>query len=254
VTSPSELRYPAKHVKGKVNANAKSKPKPKPQSKPSAPREGRKEKALITRRRMLRAAYDSFCERGYAATTMDVIAERAGVAVQTLYFTFHTKGAILEEVVGAAITGFERWDPRAVPSLTNDPRKAFMDFHPWFAAFDAAPTQAAALAVFVEASVDIFTRVGPLASVMTTAASSDPQMRAAANLGERRRVEGFALVIDLLAKRGRLRRGVSARKGTDILLALLSAEVYDHLALRRGWSTAELRKWMVDVLAQQLLP
>src|SRR5262245_6712996 len=79
---------------------------------------GRKEKALATRRRMLKAAYDAFCERGYAATTMNDIATRADVAVQTLYFTFHTKGAILEESVGAAIIGFDRWDPRAGPAVT----------------------------------------------------------------------------------------------------------------------------------------
>jgi AcrR family transcriptional regulator len=203
---------------------------------------------------MLRAAYDSFCERGYAATTMDVIAARADVAVQTLYFTFHSKGAILEEAVGAAIMGFDRWDPRAVPALTSDPRAAFIDFHPWFAAFESAATQADALAVFLAASLDIMTRIGPLAIVMTTAAASDPQVRAAAALGEQRRVESYALVVEMLAKRGKLRRGVSVRKATDILLAVLSAETYEHLALRRGWSTTELRKWLVDVLTQQLLP
>jgi AcrR family transcriptional regulator len=227
--------------------------KPKQPEQPEQPA-GRKEKALATRRRMLRAAYDSFCARGYAATTMDVIAERAGVAVQTLYFTFHTKAAILEECVGAAILGFDLWDPRAVPNLTADPRAAFREFHPWFGAFDAAPTQAQALAVFIDASLDILARVGPLAMVMTTAAASDPQARAAAQLGEQRRVEGYELVIELLAKKGKLRRGVSARKATDILLMVLSAETYEHLALRRGWSTAELRKWLVDVLSQQLLP
>lgn len=202
---------------------------------------------------MLRAAYDAFCEGGYAATTMDVIAGRADVAVQTLYFTFHTKGAMLAEAVGAAIMGFERWDPRAGPAVTADPRGAFMEFHPWFAAFDAAPTQADALVVFIDASLDILMRVGPLATVMTTAAATDAQVRAAGALGEQRRVEGYALVVDLLTKRGKLRRGVSARKATDVLLALLSGETYEHLALRRGWSRAELRKWLVDVLSHQLL-
>lgn len=156
---------------------------------------------------MLRAAYDAFCERGYAASTMDMIAERAGVAVQTLYFTFHTKGAILEEAFGAAILGFDRWDPRAGPAVAADLR-----------------------------------------------AASDAQVRAAVDLGERRRVEGYTTVVELLAKRGKLRRGIGARKATDILLTVLSAETYGQFVLRRGWSRAELRKWLVDVLTHQLLP
>ena len=56
----------------------------------------RQERAATTRRRMLDAAYDLFCEQGFRATTMDAIAQRAGVAVQTLYFTFHTKDALLQ--------------------------------------------------------------------------------------------------------------------------------------------------------------
>src|SRR4051794_2670222 len=100
------------------------------------PKGGRKERALATRRGMLRAAYELFCERGYTSTTMGHIAARANVAVQTLYFTFHTKGVILEEAVGAAILGFDIWDPRARPVITNDPRAALEQFHPWFPAFD----------------------------------------------------------------------------------------------------------------------
>ena len=54
----------------------KSKAKPKPAKADPEPL-SRREKALETRRRMLKAAYDLFCEHGYAATTMDVIAKRA---------------------------------------------------------------------------------------------------------------------------------------------------------------------------------
>jgi AcrR family transcriptional regulator len=215
---------------------------------------GRREKALITRRRMLRAAYELFCERGYAGTTMGLIAERAGVAVQTLYFTFNTKLAILDETVGASIMGFDRWDPRVKAAIAVDPRKAFAQFHPWFASMEAAKTQADALAVFVDASLDILARVGPLVLATASAAASDPQMKETGELGEQRRVEGYTMVVELLAKRGKLRRGVDVRRGADILLTILSAETYQHLAVRRGWSRAECRRWFLDVLRQQLLP
>jgi AcrR family transcriptional regulator len=213
----------------------------------------RKEKALETRRRVLKAAYRLFCAHGYAATTMDAIAKEAEVAVQTLYFTFHTKGAILSETVGASILGFDRWDPRAEPAVTKDPRKAFEEFHGWFPAFRKATTSAQALTVFVDASMGILARVSPLVGVVTAAAASDPDVRAMSELGEQRRVEGYRLVVELLARRGGLRRGVSVSRGTDIVLAILSGETYQHLAHRRRWSEASCRKWFLDVLGQQLL-
>jgi len=67
-----------------MKTNTKAKGQAKGEADP-APL-GRREKALVTRRRMLKAAYELFCEHGYATTTMDLIAKRADVAVQTLYF------------------------------------------------------------------------------------------------------------------------------------------------------------------------
>jgi AcrR family transcriptional regulator len=110
----------------------------------------RKERALATRRRVLAAAYRLFCQRGYVATTMDAIAAEAGVAVQTLYFTFHTKGAILSETLGATITGFDKWmKPPAVPPEPRDGEPPPLDLHEWYERFTAEPDARAALALFV---------------------------------------------------------------------------------------------------------
>ena len=54
------------------------------------------------------AALAEFTERGYHDTTMAAIAERAGVAVQTVYLGFRTKGGLLEELVGNAVLGRTR--------------------------------------------------------------------------------------------------------------------------------------------------
>jgi len=223
----------------------------KTRTKPS-----RKEKALQTRRRMLRAAYDVFCAKGYASTTMEAIAKQAGVAVQTLYFTFHTKGAVLSETVGACIIGFDRWSKDAEPLVAEDPQRALAMFHPWFPAFEREKNPSKALAVFVEASVDIFGRVGALVFVMAAAGSADGEVKAVATIGERRRVEAYGIVAAQLAKKGGLRREVSVRHATDILLTILSAETYQQLTSDRGrgWSPAKCRKWFNELLGQQLLP
>ena len=53
----------------------------------------RAERARQTRNRMLDSARELFIADGYAATTMERIAQEAGVAVQTLYYTFRPRGS-----------------------------------------------------------------------------------------------------------------------------------------------------------------
>ena len=65
---------------------------------------GAEERAADTRRRITTAALDLFTEHGFGAT-ITAIAERAGVAPQTIYATFGTKGAILQALL-AQISGF----------------------------------------------------------------------------------------------------------------------------------------------------
>src|ERR1700738_4775127 len=55
----------------------------------------RRRQALETRRAIAVAARSLFAERGYAATSIEVVAEEAGVAARTVYAIFGTKKAIL---------------------------------------------------------------------------------------------------------------------------------------------------------------
>jgi len=57
---------------------------------------------------MMAAACTVFSERGFAGTTMDAVAAEAGVAVQTLYFSFHTKAELLQAAYEHAVTGPEQ--------------------------------------------------------------------------------------------------------------------------------------------------
>src|SRR5688572_9667490 len=63
----------------------------------AAHRAVRRQKALETRWRILDAAHAEFTVHGYHDTTMAAVAERAGVAVQTVYLGFGTKAGLLEE-------------------------------------------------------------------------------------------------------------------------------------------------------------
>ena len=55
----------------------------------------RQRQAQETRRAIAGAARSLFAEHGYAATSIDAVAEEAGVAARTVYAIFGTKKAIL---------------------------------------------------------------------------------------------------------------------------------------------------------------
>lgn len=74
------------------------------------------ERTRQTHRRMLDGARDLFLTQGYAATTMEQIAAPAGVAVQTVYYTFGTKGQLLCEVVEVTAAGEDEPVPVAQQS------------------------------------------------------------------------------------------------------------------------------------------
>jgi len=202
---------------------------------------------------MLEAAYRLFCSEGYASTTMTAIADEAEVAVQTLYFTFHTKGALLGEVLGAAIAGFDRWNGPPRGQIDAADPKTLAEFHLWFEPFEKEPDARRALSMFVSGSSAAMQRGARLVAAMH-AALGDPEARGVFELGERRRAETFGTLIRILAKKkGGLRTGLRPARATDILLTMFSPYTFQSLE-DRGWSLAECKHWLVELLEQQLLP
>src|SRR6476659_9462750 len=68
----------------------------------------RAEKTRLTRRRIVAAAADLFLDQGYGATTLDQVAARAGVAVQTVYFHYGNKATLLKEALDVAAVGADQ--------------------------------------------------------------------------------------------------------------------------------------------------
>jgi AcrR family transcriptional regulator len=215
-------------------------------------RSARQERADATRRRILRAAFELVCELGYEATTMVAIAERAGVAVQTLYFTFHTKPAILSEVLHAAVVGFEHWSPTIDRDVKIDHRAVVREKMPWFRAFEAEPDPRRAIEIYVEGTAKILARIGPLLVRLGAQRGSEIEVTLAES--ERLREEGSAMLVTELGTKGKgLRRSLRSREAVDIFFILTRAELYYDLTVGRGWSEASAQRWLVDLLAHQLL-
>jgi AcrR family transcriptional regulator len=198
---------------------------------------------------MVQAAYRVFCAEGYLGTTMKAVANEAGVAVQTLYYTFHTKATLLDETIGAAVVGFDLWrEPPTDPALAD-----LLPWLQWWAAFEAATSRREALDVFIVHGVHILERVGPLVAAMHGAAG-DPDAASVVRVAEERRVEAYQEAVRVLARKpGGLRRGVSEATATDLLVVLFSAELHQALSAGRGWSRARCTSFFRQLLTTQLL-
>src|SRR5262249_15275124 len=89
----------------------------------------RREQAAATRARIVRAAAELFAAQGYTQTSIEQIAQRAGVARPTVYTAFTGKPALLKEAVDLLLAADDAPVPvRARPwfqELLNqhDPRR-----------------------------------------------------------------------------------------------------------------------------------
>jgi AcrR family transcriptional regulator len=201
-----------------------------------ATKASRREQAAQTRSRILDAAYRLLSESGYEATTMQMVAEAAGVAVQTVYFVFGTKARLLFEVEARVVVGDARW---------QEWRQ-----RPWPAHLKQETDPLKVLALFVEVDADIKTRIGPFVAALGSGLPSDPQSVAAR---ERGRDEFFGGVVDRLEALGALRDGLTRSRALDIIRVVNTTEAYVDLTTRRGWTVAEWKVWLADLLRVQLL-
>jgi AcrR family transcriptional regulator len=205
----------------------------------SRPGQARRDRAKVTRDKIVASAYRLFCRHGWAQTTMDAIAGEAGVAVQTVYYVFRTKAALLREVIETAAAG--RSDPPAVAQ------------RPWMQQALAAPDGHRALALIVEHGVDIYARVAPLGPTIQAAASADADIDTYWQSVAQTRRAGMAQLIASLTERGHLRSGLTPQRATDILYVINSHETFLGLTRDADWTVPEYKAWLYETLSHQLL-
>jgi AcrR family transcriptional regulator len=197
----------------------------------------RRERAQDTRRRMLDAADGLFVEHGYAGTRMTDVAEVAGVAVQTVYFTFHTKAELLQACHARAVMGDDSLPPEK---------------QPFWAAMIAADTGEDALRHFVDGVAEIAARVAQLDQVVSSA-THEPEAMAIWTRSEELRRAGFRKAVEHIAGRFGLRDGLDAGTATDILLTMGGHPVYLSLVHDYGWSQEAFCDWLSGALGEMLL-
>jgi AcrR family transcriptional regulator len=198
----------------------------------------RADQARETRRRIRDAADALFLENGYVATSMDDIAKAADVSRQTVFSAFGSKANLLKEAFDVRLAG----DDKPV-SLAERPETERILAH----------TDPDAL---LRAQADFYIvttlRVLPLWPAMVAGAATDPACADVLAFFDRGRLEGPGAIVDVLAERGHLRKGLSRKKGKEAMYLLTNPNV-THDALERGWSVRDLQRWLGDCLVAVLL-
>lgn len=198
----------------------------------------RDEQAARTRARILDAASQLFLEHGYARTTMQDIADLAGVARDTIHAVFGSKARVLTALI----------DVRLVP----DGSVANVTQRPDAQAVKQELDQRKQIDLFADFITGISTQLRPVFEILRTASAVEPEMAAVFEEMNRFRLDNMQTYARWIAARGPLR--VSTKRAGEIIWTLASPDVGRMLCDELGWSQAQHARWLADTLARSLLP
>ena len=179
-----------------------------------------------------------FTEQGYGVT-LAAIADHAGVAVQTVYFTFHTKGELLMQVILAV--------------GADDPDAPRHQDRGWYRDMVASTDARRQLALLSEHGTDIFARIAPLIGLLDAARASDANLAAAWQQIVIARRDAMREQMEIVARSRALRPGLSVNDAADIVFVLQRPETLHALTVECGWALERYKAWLYTTLCQQLL-
>jgi AcrR family transcriptional regulator len=199
----------------------------------------REEAARQTRRRIVSAARGLFVERGYAGTTIDAVAEAAGVSRRTVFVSVGSKVELLKTAWDWAVAG----DDEPVPVAER----------PHIQAARAVTDPPELVRLWVVQVLGVADRVAPLEQVLVRAVDADAE---AADLRERIEAErraGAGMFVAHLASVGGLREGVTVEEAGDICWILMNPLLQRRLRGERGWAREAVEAWLVRMVTASLL-
>jgi AcrR family transcriptional regulator len=191
----------------------------------------RQRQALETRRAIVRAARALFAERGYSATSLELVADEAGVAARTVYSVFGSKKGILAAICEDWLTEAGIMDSIAAGLAEPDPRRR--------------------LAIVAHASRRQWESDKGVRMLLAGAAASDAEVDRMLSGWRDDRARSLGSV--LAGFESELRAGIDPARARAILTALTGAEIFWELVTREGWSGAAYEEWLAALLAEVLL-
>lgn len=201
----------------------------------------RRAQANETRQQILDAAQDLFIERGYAGATIEAIAEKAGVALKTVYAIFKSKRRILVALLNrSSSTSAEE----NIPVIERAGPKAVAEEH----------DQHEQLQIFARVVAQNLQGAAAISEIMQCAAKTEPDIDRMLKYLNRQRWRHMQVAVKQLMANGRLQEKMDEEYATDFVWALTSPDVYRLLTRDRGWSKEKYTRWLADTLTKGLLP
>jgi len=192
----------------------------------------RQRQALETRKAVTQAARSLFTERGYASTSIEAVAERAGVAERTVYSIFGTKKSILGAICEDWLAEAGIMETIAEGMGTQDLKRR--------------------LDLAAHSSRRQWESERGVRAMLEGAAASDADVARMLAGWKQDRARSFRMIVTGLE--GSLRAGVDGNHAGAIMRALTSAEIYSELVAGEGWTGDEYERWLAGLLAEVLLP
>lgn len=199
---------------------------------------GRQEQARRNRDAILDIARAGFLADGYAATTMTSIADKAGVAIDTVHKAFGGKAGLVRAIYERSLAG---GGPVAAPRRSDEMQHAELDPHVVVRRWGVLGAEVAPL-------------VAPIHLLVRDAAITDPEMAALLRDSDAQRRDRMRQNATTLADRGQLKTGMTVEAATDLMWTYSSPELYELLVVRCGWDPARYGQFIGDSLAAALLP
>jgi AcrR family transcriptional regulator len=199
----------------------------------------RQAQAKQTRQVITEAARDLFIHRGYTGATIEAIAEKAGVAAETIYAVFGNKANILSHLLSISIGG--------------DDTPTFILERPGPQATFQEKDQRQQLRMLARGITTIMERAAPVLEIMRIAAKTEPKIAKMLQQILHERWQNMEIVIQHVAANGPLRETLNTAQAADTLWTLTSAEIFLLLTVDRGWSSDQYSDWLADSLIRLLL-
>jgi len=198
----------------------------------------RDEQAARTRTRILDAASELFVDRGYARTTMSELAQRAGVARDTVHAVFGSKARVLTALIDRHLVPDE-----SVANATQTPEAQ---------AVKNELDRRRQIELFADWIAQLSTRLRPTFEILRTASAVEPEMAGVFAEMDRYRMVNMQTYAKWFAARGKLR--VGTKRAGEIIWTLASPDVARMLCDELGWTEAQHARWLADALIRTLLP
>jgi AcrR family transcriptional regulator len=197
----------------------------------------REDGAARTRAAIVSAARTLFVHDGYAGTSLDAVAELAGVSRPTVVTAFGTKAALLSRVLDESLAGDDE------PVAVRD--------RPWFRPVWDATTPQQTLEAYAQVCTLIGRRAADVVEALHRAADSAPEIDA---LWERW-VAGRRAGADMVVAHPPLMQAITLGhdRAVDVLWTLNNPDLYRTLVTGAAWEESYFTTWLADTMCAQLL-